>query len=190
MKILLIDNYDSFTFNLMQLLHEAGAADIQVKKNNKIKLQEAAMFDAIVISPGPGLPVEAGITCELIRRYSGTKRILGVCLGMQAMAEVFGGILYQPGDILHGEMATVSPVEPLASLFSGLGQSFEAGLYHSWAVDKETLPDCLRITAVDGRGVIMGLSHTEFNVCGVQFHPESIMTPMGKKLMENWLQGW
>jgi anthranilate synthase component 2 len=189
MKILLIDNYDSFTFNLLQLLHEAGAVDIQVEKNNKIKLQKAAMFDAIVISPGPGLPAEAGITCELIRKYSGTKRILGVCLGMQAMAEVFGGILYQPGDILHGEKALVSPVEPVVPLFTGLGHGFEAGLYHSWAVEELSLPDCLRITALDQRGVIMGLCHNEFDVCGVQFHPESIMTPMGRKIMENWLQG-
>jgi anthranilate synthase component 2 len=190
MKILLIDNYDSFTFNLLQLLHEAGAVDIQVVKNNRIKLQKAAMFDAIVISPGPGLPAEAGITCDLIRKYSETKKILGVCLGMQAIAEVFGGVLYQPGDILHGEMAIVSPVAPVAPLFYGLGQSFEAGLYHSWAVEKETLPNCLRITAVDGRGVIMGLAHAELDVFGVQFHPESIMTPMGRKIIENWLLGW
>lgn len=190
MKILLIDNYDSFTYNLVQLLCEAGAVDLTVVKNDQIEMAAVSDFDAIVISPGPGLPVEAGITCELIRKYSGTKRILGVCLGMQAMAEVFGGILYQPGDILHGEMAIVSPVEPVVPLFSGLGQKFEAGLYHSWAVEKETLPDCLHITAVDERGVIMGLTHLEFDICGVQFHPESIMTLMGRKLIENWLQGW
>lgn len=187
MKILLIDNYDSFTYNLVQLLCEAGAGDLKVVKNDQIDLATVSDYDAIVISPGPGLPVEAGVTCELIRKYSGTKRIMGVCLGMQAMAEVYGGILYQPGDILHGEMVLVSPVEPVVPLFSGLGQKFEAGLYHSWAVEKETLPDCLRITALDERDVIMGLMHVEFDICGVQFHPESIMTPMGRKLMENWL---
>lgn len=189
MRILLIDNYDSFTFNLLQLLHEAGADDIQVVKNNKIKLQEADMYDAIVISPGPGLPSEAGITCELIRTSAGKRRIFGVCLGLQAIAEVFGGRLYQPGEIMHGEMVRIQPVKPVSTIFSGLDQGFEAGLYHSWAVQRETLPASLRITALDGRGVIMGLCHNEFDISGVQFHPESIMTPMGEKIIRNWLAG-
>lgn len=189
MKILLIDNYDSFTFNLLQSLHEAGADDIKVVKNNKIKLQEADMYDAIVISPGPGLPSEAGITCELIRNYAGKKKIFGVCLGLQAIAEVFGGRLYQPGEIMHGEMVRVQPVKPVITVFSGMEQGFEAGLYHSWAVQREILPDSLRVTAIDERGVIMGLSHNEFDICGVQFHPESIMSPTGGKIIRNWLAG-
>ncbi|MHC1776487.1 MAG: aminodeoxychorismate/anthranilate synthase component II [Lentimicrobium sp.] len=190
MKILLIDNYDSFTFNLLQLLRESGSVDVRVAKNDEIGLQEAALFDAFIISPGPGLPSEAGITCELIRNYAGIKRIFGVCLGLQAIAEVFGGRLYQPGEILHGEMVRIWPVEPVSGVFSGMEQGFEAGLYHSWAVDKETLPASLRITALDEkRGVIMGLSHNEFDICGVQFHPESIMTPMGEKIIRNWLAG-
>lgn len=188
MKILLIDNYDSFTFNLLQLFREAGADDIHVQKNDMTGLSELMVYDAFVISPGPGLPSEAGITCDLIRRYAESKRIFGVCLGMQAIAEVFGGKLFQPGEIMHGEIIKVKPVIPVDLCFKGFYQGFEAGLYHSWAVEKETLPDDLRITAVDERGVIMGLTHVEFKVSGVQFHPESIMTPMGRKLIENWLQ--
>ncbi|MBK6344331.1 MAG: aminodeoxychorismate/anthranilate synthase component II [Bacteroidales bacterium] len=188
MKILLIDNYDSFTFNLLQLFREAGADDIHVKMNDEISLPDALVYDAFVISPGPGLPSEAGITCDLIRKYSESKRIFGVCLGMQAIADVFGGKLFQPGEIMHGEMVRVSPAQPVDSLFTGIETGFDAGLYHSWAVEKETLPDGLRITAVDDRGVIMGLKHVEFKISGVQFHPESIMTPMGRKLIENWLQ--
>jgi anthranilate synthase component II len=189
MRILLIDNYDSFTFNLLQLLQEAGAVDVKVVKNDQIKIQEAAVFDAFVISPGPGLPSEAGITYELIRSYAGKKRIFGVCLGLQAIAEVFGGRLYQPGEILHGETVRIQPVEPVSTIFSGMENGFEAGLYHSWAVQRETLPASLRITALDERGVIMGLCHNEFDISGVQFHPESIMTSNGEQMMRNWLDG-
>jgi anthranilate synthase component II len=189
MKILLIDNYDSFTFNLLQLFREAGADDIQVRRNDMIGLAETMVYDAFVISPGPGLPSDAGITCDLIQKYADSKRIFGVCLGMQAIAEVFGGKLFQPGEIMHGEMIRISPVHPVISLFSGLEQGFEAGLYHSWAVQKELLPEDINITAVDDRGVIMGVSSKTKDVCGVQFHPESIMTPMGKKIIENWLSG-
>ncbi|MFH1119997.1 MAG: aminodeoxychorismate/anthranilate synthase component II [Bacteroidota bacterium] len=187
MKILLIDNFDSFTFNLLQLLKEGGAADVEVRKNNEIALETVAAYDAIVISPGPGLPGSAGITCGLIRQYAVTKRIFGVCLGMQSIAQVFGGSLYQPGGILHGEVAGIEPIMPVDKCFRGLEQGFEAGLYHSWAVNRESLPDSLRITALDERGVIMGLRHIDFDVCGVQFHPESIMTPSGRQIIENWL---
>ena len=189
MKILLIDNYDSFTFNLLQLLQEAGANEVRVAKNDEISVTDAADYDALVLSPGPGLPSYAGITCELIRSYAGKKRIFGVCLGLQAIAEVFGGHLYQPGEIMHGEMVRIQPVECVNRIFSGLEHGFEAGLYHSWAVQRETLPASLRITALDGRGVIMGLCHNEFDISGVQFHPESIMTPMGEKIIRNWLAG-
>jgi anthranilate synthase component 2 len=187
MKILLIDNHDSFTFNLLQLLREAGARDIEVKKNDGITLEAATSFDAFVLSPGPGLPGSAGITCDLIRAYASSKRIFGVCLGMQSIAEVFGGSLYQPGEILHGEIAGITPLEPIDQCFRGIEQGFVAGLYHSWAVNRATLPESLRITAIDERGVIMGLSHRTYDITGVQFHPESIMTPEGHLIIRNWL---
>lgn len=187
MKILLLDNYDSFTFNLRQLLYEAGSQHLTVIQNDRIGVDEAAEYDAFVISPGPGLPAEAGITSKLIKHYAGKKRILGVCLGMQAIAEAFGGFLYQPGDILHGEAVDVKPAEPIDVLFQGLEHGFKAGLYHSWAVDANSLPACLQPTAFDSRGVIMALRHREFDICGVQFHPESVMTPGGAQMLSNWL---
>ena len=186
MKILLLDNYDSFTWNLVQLLHEAGATAIEVIKNDRDASAAAEAADAIVISPGPGLPSEAGNTCILIREWAGRKKMLGVCLGMQAMAEVFGGKLFQPGNILHGETVKVTPLLPADPLFAGLETGFEAGLYHSWAV-AAPLPACLRITSTDSRGVIMSLRHNDFDLCGVQFHPESVMTPEGLRMMKNWL---
>jgi len=188
MKILLLDNYDSFTFNLLQLLREAGVKDLTIVKNDQLSLEAAEKYDAFVISPGPGLPIDSGITCELIRRYAGEKKILGVCLGMQAIAEVFGGKLVQPGHVLHGETVQVEPSIPLDPLFSEMESGFDAGLYHSWAVEEKSLPDCLQLTAQDSRGVIMALRHKEFDICGVQFHPESIMTPMGGKMIGNWLK--
>ncbi|MBK6345032.1 MAG: aminodeoxychorismate/anthranilate synthase component II [Bacteroidales bacterium] len=187
MKILLIDNYDSFTFNLLQLLRESGARDIEVRKNDEITPEAAASFDAFVLSPGPGLPGSAGYTNRIIREYAATKRIFGVCLGMQSIAVVFGGSLYQPGEILHGETAEIAPLLPVDQCFRGLEHGFGAGLYHSWAVNTSDLPPHLRITAIDKRGVIMGLRHRDYNVCGVQFHPESIMTPEGHLIIRNWL---
>ncbi len=190
MKILLIDNYDSFTFNLLQLLRESGARDIEVRKNDEITPEAAASFDAFVLSPGPGLPGSAGYTNRIIREYAATKRIFGVCLGMQSIAVVFGGSLYQPGEILHGEMAEIAPAQPVDQCFRGIEHGFDAGLYHSWAVEQETLPDRIRASQLwMKRGVIMGLKHVEFKICGVQFHPESIMTP-GKDTLNgirNWL---
>jgi anthranilate synthase component 2 len=187
MKILLLDNYDSFTYNLLQLLHEAGAPDTVVIRNDAISPEDAAGFDAVVISPGPGIPEEAGITIELIRRYGPMKKMLGVCLGMQAMAVAFGGSLWQPGEILHGERVRIVPAIPADPLFTGMEQGFEAGLYHSWAVDAARLPAALIPTSADSRGIIMSLRHNSFNMCGVQFHPESIMTPMGLCMIRNWL---
>ena len=187
MKILLLDNYDSFTFNLLQLLREAGAEKVGVIANDRISIKEASTYDAIVISPGPGLPEEAGITCQLIKELGPSHKILGICLGMQAIARVYGGILYQPGLILHGETINVFPCQPVDLLFEGLKSDFEAGLYHSWAVDKNQLPGDLEITAFDRRKVPMALSHLKFNVRGVQFHPESIMTPDGRQMISNWL---
>jgi len=187
MKILLLDNYDSFTYNLLQLLHEAGASDVSVVRNDGLSPEAAADFDAFVISPGPGLPEEAGITTELIRRYGPVKKILGVCLGMQAMAVACGGALRQPGEILHGEQVRIIPAYPADPLFAGMEQGFDAGLYHSWAVDAACLPPALIPTSADSRGVIMSLRHRSYTMCGVQFHPESIMTPMGLRMIRNWL---
>lgn len=188
MRLLLIDNYDSFTYNLLQLLQKAGATDVTVVRNDLIDPDEAADYEAFVLSPGPGLPTEAGITCELIRRYAGTRKIFGVCLGLQAIAVTFGGSLYQPGDILHGEIAGVVPVLPADKCFRGMEEGFKAGLYHSWAVSRESLPDELIITCTDSRNVIMGLRHRHYDVTGVQFHPESVMTPEGRQIISNWLK--
>lgn len=187
MRVLLLDNYDSFTYNLVQLLRESGVADLDVVCNDHLTITGAGVYDAVVISPGPGLPHESGITSQLIRTWAGRIRIFGVCLGMQAIAEVFGARLYQPPEIMHGEMIRVMPAYPVDPLFAGLEQGFDAGLYHSWAVEEAGLPAGLRITARDRRGVIMGLAHEAFDVCGVQFHPESIMTPSGRMVIENWL---
>ena len=187
MKILLLDNYDSFTFNLLQLLREAGAEKVEVIANDRLSIKEASAYDAIVISPGPGLPEEAGITCQLIKELGSSHKILGICLGMQAIASVYGGILYQPGLILHGETISVFPCQPVDLLFEGLKSDFEAGLYHSWAVDKNKLPGDLQITAFDSRKVPMALRHRKYDLRGVQFHPESIMTPDGRQMISNWL---
>lgn len=189
MNILLLDNYDSFTFNLLQLLQEAGAGNVRVMNNDEAVMDAASTVDAVVISPGPGLPQQAGQTLELIRNFGSSKRILGVCLGLQAIAEVYGGKLFHTGEILHGEVAHVQPELPFHTAFAGMEHGFDAGLYHSWAVQKVGLPEVLRVTATDGRGVIMGLCHRNYDVCGVQFHPESIMTPMGARMMRNWLRG-
>ena len=189
MRIFLLDNHDSFTYNLVQMLHEAGASEVEVRKNDACTPTAADNFDAIVISPGPGLPHQAGIACELIRTFSTSKRILGVCLGHQAIATVFGGKLFQPGQILHGEAVQVTQAGQNQPLFAGISQPFQAGLYHSWAVDAASLPPCLQVTATDSRGIIMAMSHDEFDIHGVQFHPESIMTPQGHRLLSNWIKG-
>ncbi|MBW6490060.1 MAG: aminodeoxychorismate/anthranilate synthase component II [Lentimicrobium sp.] len=187
MRILLLDNYDSFTFNLLQLLCEAGADKVDVISNDNITISEAAKYDAIVISPGPGLPKDAGITCQLIQNLGSSHKILGVCLGMQAIATVYGGSLIQPGQILHGVATKIFPEKPADTIFKGLDSGFEAGLYHSWAVDAHGIPPELEITAFDSRKVLMALRHRHYNVRGVQFHPESVMTNQGRQIIENWL---
>lgn len=186
MKILLFDNYDSFTYNLLHILKEFGA-DVEVFRNDKITLDEVDRFDKIVLSPGPGIPEEAGILLPLIRRYAPTKSILGVCLGEQAIGEAFGAKLINLTEVHHG---VSSDVRIVASdpLFNGLGPILRVGRYHSWVVSQEDLPDCLEVTAVDlVEGQIMGLRHKEYNVRGIQFHPESVLTPQGKEIIKNWL---
>jgi anthranilate synthase component II len=188
MRILLIDNYDSFTWNLHQLLLKAGAKSIVVVKNDRVMPEHITVADAIVYSPGPGLPHEAGMTSETIRNYAGRKKMLGICLGQQAIAEVFGGRIIQADEIFHG---TATPLHILEQngIFSNVPENVLVGRYHSWVVDTTNFPRELLITATDHKGVIMALRHKTMDINGVQFHPESILTPEGEKMMRNWICG-
>lgn len=187
-KILLLDNYDSFTYNLLHILRELGA-DTEVFRNDKITVEEAGRFDKILLSPGPGIPSEAGILLPLIERYAPEKSILGVCLGEQAIAEVFGARLENLSRVFHGveSQILITADDPL---FEGLGNEITAGRYHSWVVSKEGFPsDVLEITAEDKEErMIMGVRHKRYDVRGIQFHPESLMTPSGSRIIENWLK--
>lgn len=186
-KILLFDNYDSFTYNLLHILKELGA-DVEVHRNDKITLDEVDRFDKILLSPGPGIPEEAGILLPLIRRYAPTKSILGVCLGEQAIGEAFGATLINLTEVHHGVCSDIR-VTAKEPLFAGLESGFRAGRYHSWAVSRDNFPDCLEITAEDmEEKQIMALRHREYDVRGIQFHPESVLTPKGKTIIENWLK--
>jgi anthranilate synthase component 2 len=187
-KILVFDNYDSFTYNLVQYVQRFGNHQVDVFLNDEIQLEEAAQYDGIILSPGPGLPSEAGSLMQIIERYKSTKRIFGVCLGQQAIAEVFGGTLTNLTTVYHGIATPVTFSRPRHYLFEGLPETIEAGRYHSWVVENKTLPECLKIEAVDENGQIMALSHKEFDVCGVQFHPESVLTPLGINIISNWLR--
>lgn len=185
-KILVIDNYDSFTYNLVHLLQELGQ-EYTVWRNDKFELDDVAPFDRILLSPGPGIPEEAGLLMDVIRRYASSKSILGICLGQQAIAEVFGGTLYNMPKPLHGVATGITIVDEAEKLFQDFPKDSKIGRYHSWAVSKENLPTSLQVTAIDSDGVIMALRHKEYDVCSVQFHPESVLTTNGKKLIENWL---
>lgn len=187
MKILLLDNYDSFTFNLVHIVKELGY-EIDVVRNDKIALEAVDAYDKILLSPGPGIPEEAGILLPLIERYAPTKSILGVCLGEQAIGQVFGAKLINLQEVYHGISSVIDVVadEPL---FKGMGNPFMGGRYHSWAVDPENLPECLEVTAIERESrQIMALRHKEYDVKGIQFHPESVLTPNGKTIIENWLK--
>lgn len=186
MKILLLDNYDSFTYNLLHAVNEQGATDIEVIRNDRIKLDEVEQFDKIILSPGPGIPEEAGLLLPIIRRYAPSKSILGVCLGHQAIGEVFGAHLENLKEVFHGIQ---SPVNILCNdtLFEGMGKEILAGRYHSWVVSREGFPDCLEITAESHEGQIMALRHRTYDVHGIQFHPESILTPQGNIIIRNFL---
>ena len=185
MRILLLDNYDSFTWNLHHqlVLH----AQVDVALNDAITVAEAANYDRIVLSPGPGLPRESGVMMELITKLMPSHPILGVCLGMQGIVEACGGTIFNQERVMHGVAVPCVPEEPRDPIFVGLPARFEVGLYHSWAVDPITLPTDLRITARSEQGVIMAVRHTRFHVCGVQFHPESVLTPEGGILLANWI---
>lgn len=186
MKILVLDNYDSFTYNLVQMIEQIVNEKIDVFRNDKISLEEVEKYDKIILSPGPGIPEEAGILLELIKKYGPTKSIFGVCLGQQAIAEAFGGTLINLSEIYHG-VATESTQINQHKLFKNLPETLEVGRYHSWAVNPENFPDELEITSVDKNGMIMSLKHKNYDVHAVQYHPESILTPKGKQILENFL---
>ena len=187
MKILVLDNYDSFTYNLVQYLARVSNASVDVFRNDRISLKEAGKYDKILLSPGPGLPSEAGILQEVIREYSASKSILGVCLGQQAIGEVLGGQLLNLDKVYHG-VATEMEIVKDDILFKGLPKKFKAGRYHSWVVDGKNFPDELEITVKDENGYVMGLRHKKLDVRGVQFHPESILTEYGVQIIKNWVE--
>lgn len=191
MKILVFDNYDSFTYNLVHLVEKITRVKVEVWRNDQIPLEKVKDFDKIILSPGPGIPVEAGLLLPLIREYASSKSILGVCLGHQAIGEAFGGTLVNLTTVYHG---VSTPIEVksknskvISPLFSGLPERFDVGRYHSWVVSDQNFPAELEITAIDDNGYIMGLQHKSYDVQGVQFHPESVLTPDGEKILRNWL---
>lgn len=186
MKILVYDNYDSFTYNLVHLVEHIMKQKVDVYRNDKLPMEEVAAYDKIILSPGPGIPSEAGQLLELIGQYASTKSILGVCLGHQAIGESFGGKLINLSKVYHG-VATPVHIEKAAGVFTGLPSVIEVGRYHSWVVSDEDLPAVLEVTARDEHGLIMAMQHKQYDVTGVQFHPESVLTPDGEKMMRNWL---
>ncbi|PZP47397.1 MAG: aminodeoxychorismate/anthranilate synthase component II [Pseudopedobacter saltans] len=188
MKLLVFDNYDSFTYNLVQLIERILEEKVDVVRNDQIALEDVDQYDKILLSPGPGIPEEAGLLLPLIKRYAPTKSILGVCLGEQAIGEAFGAKLTNLSEVFHGIATPAQKTEVSSALFEGLPDTFDVGRYHSWVVDKDGFPDSLEITAIDDEGFIMGLQHKQYDVQGVQFHPESILTPDGEKILRNWLK--
>lgn len=188
MKILIFDNYDSFTYNLVHLVKQLGYTDIDVLRNDKIDLKDVAKYDKIILSPGPGIPSEAGLLVPLIKEYASTKPILGVCLGHQAIGEAFGANLTNLEEVYHG-VATAIEICEKDYIFEGLDKTIKVGRYHSWIVDGEHLPNCIAVTAKDAGGQIMALKHKEYDVHGVQFHPESVLTmPHGASILSNFLK--
>jgi anthranilate synthase component 2 len=184
-NILVIDNYDSFTYNLVHYLEDLGCK-VTVRRNDQLHLDDVEAFDKILLSPGPGIPDEAGLLKPIIAKYASTKSILGVCLGQQAIAEVFGGNLINLDTVFHGVATKVTTCVTDENLFKGLDKTFEVGRYHSWVVDAN-LPDLLEATSFDENGQVMSLRHKFYDVKGVQYHPESVLTPHGKKILENWV---
>ncbi|MEE9362812.1 MAG: aminodeoxychorismate/anthranilate synthase component II [Cellulophaga sp.] len=183
-KILVIDNYDSFTYNLVHYLEDLDC-EVTVLRNDQLIIEDVAPYDKILLSPGPGIPDEAGLLKEIIKMYASSKSIFGVCLGQQAIAEVFGGSIINLDQVYHGIATKISITKDVA-LFDDLPKEIEVGRYHSWVVDPN-LPEELEVTSVDENGQIMSLQHKTYDVCAVQFHPESVLTPHGKKILENWV---
>ena len=187
-KILIIDNYDSFTYNLYQLVKQVSDDEVEVHRNDKISVEECASFDRIILSPGPGLPDEAGNLKSIIRAYSGKKPIFGVCLGQQAIGEVFGASLKNLDRVYHGIRTEFQKTALGKDMFADIPDRFHAGRYHSWVIDAKTLPDCFEITCTDDDNEIMAIAHKEHKTTAVQFHPESVMTDHGKEMMINFLK--
>jgi anthranilate synthase component 2 len=186
-KVLVIDNYDSFTYNLVHLVNELGR-DVEVWRNDKFELGDVDQFDKILLSPGPGIPEEAGLLLDVIKTYAPTKSIFGVCLGQQAIAEAFGGTLLNLGRPMHGIATPITVLDNTEVLFNECPSVIKVGRYHSWVVSNYGFPECLKITATDETDEIMALRHRELDVRGVQFHPESVLTEHGKQMMKNWLE--
>ena len=184
-KVLVIDNYDSFTYNLVHYLEDLNC-DVTVVRNDQLELEEVAPFDKIVLSPGPGIPDEAGLLKEIIKTYAPKKSIFGVCLGQQAIGEVFGGKLINLDKVYHGVATTIKITSKDDIIYKGLANEIEVGRYHSWVLDPD-LPENLEVTSVDKNGQVMSLRHKTYDVCAVQYHPESVLTPDGKKILENWV---
>lgn len=187
MKILVLDNYDSFTYNLVQYIEEILDEAVDVFRNDKITLAEVAKYDTIVLSPGPGLPKDAGIMLELIRTYAAEKNILGICLGHQAIGEAFGASLHNLSKVYHGIKTEIFLTEPSDSIFKNISKTVQVGRYHSWVITPDTLPTDFVVTAKDEAGEIMAIAHKQFNIKGLQFHPESILTETGKEMLRNFL---
>ena len=189
MRVLVFDNYDSFTYNLVHMVEHILQSPVEVYRNDAIALDEVAAYDKIILSPGPGIPEEAGLLLPLIERYAATKSILGVCLGHQAIGQAFGGKLTNLSTVFHGIATSAKLINrQLKDLYEGLDDTIEIGRYHSWVVDQQGFPESLEITAVDDQNYIMGLRHKQYDVQGVQFHPESVLTPQGKTIIRNWLK--
>jgi anthranilate synthase component 2 len=187
-KLLLVDNYDSFTYNLVQIVKEHGGFEVSVLKHDIIEIEEVAKYDKIIFSPGPGVPDDYKILKEIIKKYSEEKSILGICLGHQAIVEAYGGMIYNLEKVYHGIKQQVNILGIGDDIFAGIPSQIEAGLYHSWAVSGEKLPSCLKVTAMSSDNIIMSVSHKEYDVKGLQFHPESYMTSSGRQIIYNWLK--
>jgi anthranilate synthase component II len=187
MKLLVFDNYDSFTYNLVHLVEKILHQKVDVVRNDKIALEDINKYDKIILSPGPGIPVEAGLLLPLIKEYAPSKSILGVCLGHQAIGEAFGGTLINLDKVYHGVATNCKIIGKDDKLFKGIHGGLEIGRYHSWVVAKEKLPTDLIVTAIDDNDMIMAMHHKDYDVRGVQFHPESVLTPLGETIMRNWL---
>ncbi|RVU25895.1 aminodeoxychorismate/anthranilate synthase component II [Sandaracinomonas limnophila] len=186
-KVLVVDNYDSFVYNLVYLLKEIGC-EVEVHRNDKITLEEVKKFDHILLSPGPGIPSEAGIMLDLLNEYKSSKRIFGVCLGHQAIAESFGASLSNMGEVLHGVTTECVVSDPNELLFQGIPSRFEVCRYHSWTVLPETMPSGLKVTALDDKGFVLAEAHEKYDVRGVQFHPEAYLTQHGLQMIKNWMK--
>lgn len=187
LKILLLDNYDSFTYNLFHYVEEFDGVDVDVIRNDEVFIEDIKKYDGIILSPGPGLPKESGLLIPIIERYKESKKIFGVCLGQQAIGEVFGGELENLDTVYHGVASPIQIHKPKHYLFNSMPDTIDVGRYHSWVVSRKNFPDCLRIDATDENEQIMALSHKNLDICAVQFHPESILTPTGKQMIFNWL---